>query len=301
MPNPLFFEAVNFTTSDKLTLPGLLHLPEKPAGVCIFIHGLTGDVFGKLGLTLTEHLSQQGYGTLLFNNRGAGIVSKFKKIDKRKAKGYESQTIGTAFEDFRESAIDIQAAVDYLKKQKIKNICLVGHSTGCQKSIYYLAQRGKQKQIQAVVLLAPVSDYAAFKRDLGDKLQLPVLYAKKLIADGKGGSLLPKDIFSEMVSAQRLVSLATVESEEEIFTYASDKNPVTLQKVTTPIMAIFGELDEYNDRPVLALVEWFEENLAAKKKRVEWIEGATHSFTDKEERVARLITSWLTALTAKKQ
>lgn len=289
------YEAVSFQTKDKLTLHGLLTVPKNAKGVCIYIHGLTGSALNNTQIhALAPVLTSAGFGVFVIDTRGADIIHKVKKEDKSKPKGYVSLSIGTAFEVFTDCTFDIDAAVQYLQKLNVKNIHLIGHSTGCQKSIYYLSQLPKQSKIKSVLLLAPLSDYAAAIAD--PKLPEKTGYAKFLVKSGKKNTLLPDDLFGELLSAQRFLSLYTPNSKEEIFTYASGKKAKTLRSVTVPTLAVFGEKDEYLDRPVLELVEWFEENIHAKKKQVEWIEGANHSFKGKEKQMGNVIVSWLQGL-----
>lgn len=288
---PVRYEIVSFQTKDKIIHNGLLSLPKSPKGVAIYVHGLFDDAFNGLGVGLSNKLYKAGYGTLLFNNRGTGFVSSFTKYEKNK-KSYIN--IGTSYEQFTDCVHDIDAAISFLHERKIKNITLICHSTGCQKSIYYISALKSPSKIKSVILLAPLSDYSVAIKD--SKYQEKLGYAKLLVSTGHKNDLLPQNVSAELLSAQRYVSLYDPASKEEIFTYASGKKAKTLRSVTVPTLAVFGEKDEYLDRPVLELVEWFEENIHAKKKQVEWIEGANHSFKGKEKQMGNVIVSWLQGL-----
>lgn len=284
------YEAVSFQTKDKLTLNGLFSLPKNAKSVCIYIHGLFDDVFNGLGLEMAEKLYDEGYGILVFNNRGTGFVSSFTRYEKQK-KNYVN--LGTAYETFTDCVYDLDAASAFLQANNVKKVHLIGHSTGCQKAVYYVSQLKKQSKIKSVILFAPLSDYSVGIQDphYAEKLG----YAQLLVKSGQKHQLLPQKLYSELLSAQRYVSLYSPNSKEEIFTYASDKKAKILRTVSIPTLAVFGENDEYLDRPVLELVEWFEENIHAKAKQVEWIEGANHSFKGEEKQLGKLITSWLEA------
>lgn len=290
------FEVIPLVTEDKLHINGLFHYPERAKGVCVYVHGLFSSAVTSLGQRLVPAFSDHGYGTFLLNTRGAGTVTGFKREDNRKRSGYKYETLGTVYENFADCVYDLQSAVDFLKSHGVKNIFFVGHSTGCQKSTYYLTQRGKQKYVKGIILLAPLSDYAVFSRELGSDYELALLYAKKMIVQKRGQEIMPNYLVAETLSAQRFLSLADPKSNEEIFTYDSGKNPKSLHSLSVPTLAVFGDEDEYNGRPVLELVEWFESNLLAKKKRVEWIEGADHDFTNKEKELGSILVRWLTGL-----
>lgn len=285
------FEVVKFQTKDKVTLNGLYAKPKKGDPVIIFIHGLTGSLFSGMAQSIADKLTRNGIGLLYFNNRGAEIVAKFKKEDQRKTKGYESLYLGTALEKFTDSRLDLEAAIDFLKEKKHKEIYLMGHSTGCQKSVYYLSQRGKQKDVTGVILIAPLSDYGVLRNESNYRLWLE--YTQRAVKNGRSDQLMPQELIDGYWSNQRFLSLTDPNSEEEIFTYASDKEPGTLRKVKIPTLVILGEEDQYADRSVLKLVEWFEANVQAKQKRVTWIEGANHSFQGKEKKLVEEIIGFV--------
>ncbi|MCA9390309.1 DUF1749 domain-containing protein [candidate division WWE3 bacterium] len=287
------FDVVTFQASDGVQLNGLLSLPKSPKGVCIYVHGLTSSAFTSLGHAVTPMLNKAGYGIFILNTRGAGLVTGFKREDKRKASGFRYETFGTTFETFTDSVHDLDGAVLFLKSHKLKNIVFIGSSTGCQKSVYYLSQRGKQRGIMGIVLLSPLSDRVVIQSELGSQFDYALAHAKWLVNHKQKDAIMPAELTDFMLSAQRFVSLTDLKSEEEIFTYSNSKKPKTLESIKVPTLAVLGDKDEYNDRPVLELVEWYENTLQAKKKRVEWIEGADHGFTGKEKQVGAKITTWL--------
>jgi pimeloyl-ACP methyl ester carboxylesterase len=232
---------------------------------------------------------------VFFNNRGQGKIAKIKKINKRSKKGYKSEFIGEAHEVFTECTDDIQGVINFVRSCGVSNIYLVGHSTGCQKSIYYLSQRGKQKFVRGVILLCPISDYAsALKMDREEKLVKAEKVARKLVAENKSHELLPLETWPEMHDAQRFLSLYTPDSKEEIFTYVQpEKRPETLQKVKIPMLAVFAEKDEFRDRPTKKLAKWFEKNIKSKQYKIAIVKNAGHSFTEYEDKVAKEIANWL--------
>ncbi len=284
---------VQIETPDKYLLNGFWFGPEKSRRVFIFVHGLSASLFSRI--SLLSCLAQNNVSVLTFNNRGYDIVAKIKKADQRRSRKYSSVIIGAAFEKFTDCVFDIQGAVNFAQKKGAKEIILIGHSTGSQKSAYFLSKRGKQKQVKAVVLLSPVSDYASSLKENGEqKLKKIEAYATKLVKKGKSDELLPISIWPDLNSAQRFLSLNTPDSEEEIFCYVSpDKKPKTLKKIRIPTLVVLAEKDEYRDRPIKQIAKWFTKNLRRKNTEVKVIKGADHSFTYTEKEVADLIISWL--------
>ena len=128
---------------------------KKPKRVIVWMHGLGSSVFSKLGII--ELLARGDTAVLAFNNRGHDVVSK-------SARGKKYIIAGAAHEVFTDCVDDIQGAINFVKKQGVRDIYLVGHSTGCQKSIYW-AHKKKGKGIKGIILLAPLSDYSVALRD----------------------------------------------------------------------------------------------------------------------------------------
>lgn len=286
-------KVITITTPKKYILNGLWFGPDKPDRVLIFIHGLTATAFSNHKISVP--LSDQNTAVITFSNRGHDKVAKLKKIDKRKKKGYRSIYAGEALEVFTDCVDDIQGAVDLIKAKGVNKMFLIGHSTGCQKSIYYLSRQGKQKQVNGVVLLCPVSDYAASslftkKQDLNKILSC----AKKMKYQGKENDLLPGNIWPDYHSAQRFLSLYTPDSDEEIFTYAqSNKIPNTLQRVKLPTLAVFAGNDKYHDRPTKRIVDWFKENSRSSDLSTDVVNNAPHNFNGYEDELLEKLQIWL--------
>jgi alpha-beta hydrolase superfamily lysophospholipase len=284
---------VEIITPKKIVLNGLWFGPEKPERVVIFIHGLASSAFSNHRLTVP--LVDPRTAVLLFNNRGHDKVTRVKKIDKRKKRGYISITAGAAHEVFTDCVDDIQGAVDFAKSRGVRNVYLFGHSTGCQKSVYYLSKSGKQQQVAGVILLAPMSDYAgALKFDKEGQLAKATALAKKHIAEGKEHFILPLDVWPGLDDAQRFLSLYTPDSKEEIFSYCQPKkHPRAYASVKIPMLIVLGGKDEYRDRPIQRIGQWFIKYAKTKDHAVNIINNSLHSFFEHEGEVTSLIRNWL--------
>lgn len=285
---------IDIVTPKKFVLNGLWFGPESPSKIIIFIHGLGGNAFSSHKLVVP--LADSQTAVITFSNRGHDQISSTKKVDKRENKGYFRITAGASLEIFTDCVDDIQGAVNYaLTVDPKTSIYLVGHSTGCQKAVYYLSRPGKQKFIKAVVLLSPMSDYAgALKFDKDGNLKLVVKSAEDLVKKSQPQELLPSNIWPEITSAQRFLSLATPESQEEIFCYTlSGKIPTTYRKIKIPVLAVLAQSDEYRDRPIKKIAVWFERNSESKKLSVKIIPSAPHNFYKHETQVLTIIKSFI--------
>lgn len=286
-------EPVRFETPQSYLLDGLLFGDTKSADIgYIFLHGLTANMFSLQNVLAP--LTGAKTVALYFNNRGHDKIAKIRKLDPETEKGYTSELIGEAMEVFTDCVDDIQGAIDFLEERGISKIILVGHSTGCQKSVYYLSGSDASTSVIGAVLLCPLSDYAAALAlsDL-EILRDAVAVAEDLIARGTPFALLPDELGVGLYSAQRFLSLNTPDSTEEIFTYAQpEKTPTTLQSVRVPMLAVFAENDEYSDRPAEQLERWFVSVKKSQKLKTAIISGAVHNLSGYEAAVSKVVQSF---------
>jgi pimeloyl-ACP methyl ester carboxylesterase len=280
-------------TPNKFLLNGLWFGSENTKRTIIFIHGLTGSAFSTL--KIVNKFIDENTSVLTFSNRGSAKISKVKRLDKRRKKGSTSFIVGEAHEIFADCVDDIQGAVNLVNSLGIREIFLMGHSTGCQKSIYYLSQRGNQKKIKSIILLSPLSDYASFIKNIDLKLAKKLeTIAQDLINRNTPHQLMPIDLWPEIHDAQRFVSLYTPNSSEEIFCYAQkDKLPITFRKIRIPTLVILGEKDNYRDRPISIIASWFKKMTKAKNISINIVKNASHGFEGCETDVSNIVTSWI--------
>lgn len=275
---------VEIETPKKVRLNGLWFGTKKPARVIVWVHGLGSSAFSRQGII--ELLAKGDTAVLAFNNRGSGVISRFSKGKKR----YEG---GAAHEEFAECVDDIDGAIAFARAQGAKKIFLAGHSTGCQKSVYYAAKR-KGKGVAGIILLAPIADYAGLSAEERVLLPKATKAAQVLVAAGKSHDLLPDDVWPYPIDAQRFLSLYTPDSvEQSIFSYFDvSKTPRVLRSVTVPMYALLAEDDEYGDRPAEEIALWLDEHARAPLS-MSIIAGVEHGFKGAEKEVADAIKKWV--------
>lgn len=281
---------IKIQTPKKFLLDGIFLGSQKAKNVIIFIHGLGGNLFSQS--ELVERLIDKNNSVLLFNNRGNGLLTRINQLDKKEPSGSRKHLIGMAHEVFTDCVDDIDGAVKFIESLGDKNIFLMGHSTGTQKSVYYLSKK-KNKKIKGAILLAPMSDfadtYAFTDRKIYNKA---VNLARKMVSEGNAGVFLPKKVWPFMVDAQRFLSLFTPESTEEIFTYASGKDPKVLKAVKIPMLVILAEKDDFRDREIVEISKWFKDELEGKNVEINIIKNAPHNFKDYSSELEKIIKEW---------
>ena len=120
-------ELVNFLSSDKLILSGFLYNAKTTNTAIVYIHGMTSTMLGGPFQAMCNAAKKSKTAFFTINNRGAGTLTRFKRLKGKKA---VSVNIGTACERFEECIYDIEGAIHFLKARGYSKIILVGHSTG---------------------------------------------------------------------------------------------------------------------------------------------------------------------------
>ena len=268
----------------------------KPRRAIVFVHGLGSNAFAYHDY-LTP-LADRKTAVIFFSNRGHDQVSRIKRSSPKGTRQQRSLIAGAANEVFAECVDDIQGVVDTLHKKHVEAVYLVGHSTGCQKSVCYLAKSKRQKNVRGAVLLCPVSDYASIRKSTDPKqLRRAQAAARNLTRKGQSHSYIPPAIWPSLVDAQRFISLFTPNGQEELFTYAQPhKVPATLRRIRVPMHVVLAEKDEYRDRDSQEIAAWFSANMRSRRGSVSVIPGAGHGFKGLEHKVVNELRAWLAGL-----
>lgn len=276
---------IEILTPKKFVLNGLWFGPAKAKRVVIWVHGLGSSMFGRLGVA--HHIVDEQTALLVFNNRGHDKVARISQ-GKRSIRG------GAAHEVFTDCVDDIQGAINFARRFGVRKIYLAGHSTGCQKSIYWAHK--KRRGVRGIVILAPMSDYAAEKHISGEAdIRKGLVAARKLVGSRQAHALLGERDWkwSLLADAQRFISLYSGTSAEEIFTYWDAKrNPRTLRSVKIPTLVLLAGKDEYADRPAKEIAAWFDKNISAPHS-VAIVPRVEHGFKGGEKQVARAIRKFI--------
>ncbi|MCL4437611.1 alpha/beta fold hydrolase [Patescibacteria group bacterium] len=288
---------IEIITPKKIQLDGLWFGPAHSKRVIIFVHGLASTAFKT---KMARSWVSQSAAVITFGNRGHDKITSVRKILKNR-RGYKSILAGEAHEVFTDCADDIQGAVNFAKKRGAKDIYLAGHSTGCQKITYWASRKNNQRQVKGLILLAPLSDYSiALAFDKNGKLGRAVKFARALVKKGKKHELMPKDLWSDPLDAQRFLSLSTPNSAEEIFSYAQPKKyPRIFKAVKLPVMAILAEKDEYADRSAEKIANWLKKHSASKKISIRTIPEVGHSFHGAEKTILIYVKNWIKSINEK--
>ncbi len=287
IPNSIDGKLVTFLATDRLILNGFLVEKESSRSCIVYVHGMTGNFYGGLlSKTLAKRALKYNYSTFVVNTRGHDILSSGRLANQ----AMKHVTIGTMVEKFEDSIKDLDGALRYLKSIGYARFFLVGHSTGCQKILYYQYVR-KRRDVKALALLAPDDDYNLNKRNLGNKWRTTVSRARVLSRTRKSREYNPGIPFSPA----RFMSIADPKRiEARLFNY--EGGLVEFTSVNTPMYVVFGTKDEGAVKPVKEYVATLWRKTSSSNYGSLIIKNARHSFSGYEKVVSDSVIKWISSI-----
>ncbi len=166
--------------------------------------------------------------------------------------------------------------LNWLKKQGVESVVLLGHSRGGNQTAWFAAERD-EAAISKVVLVAPQvwdekKNASGYKKNYNTELAPVLAKAQQLVADGKGDSqLTPVDfIYCAQTSATARAFVSYYKPEPRMDT------PTLLKAISKPVLVVAGSED--------TVVKGLAEKMASQAGRdnigFEMIDGADHMFLD---------------------
>ena len=286
-------DIVSFTASDGLVLYGALYEPQaKSSFALLYVSGLGGSFYGRTQEALAKASLKEGIALFSMQHRGSYIVESFNY-----SSGKKEMIAGSAMERFEDSEKDIRGAIAFLRSRGYKRIVLVGKSTGCQKSVYYLS-RNRDRSVKGLVLLSPVDDRNFDLRNYRSKKAFGsrVALAKRIAKRDPNALMPPKKMSSDqrIISASRFLSTSDKSRPEgNIFDYESGKL-AQFSRIRVPVLAIFGSDDEYMVIPPAEAVKVLERDSSSKLSHF-IISGAGHSLFKGGSFPSKRIIGWVLA------
>ena len=282
---------LRLTAEDKLILQGIIYTPEqKTKKAYLHIHGMAGNFYENRFLDfMTEGLMLIGYAFMSINTRGHDMIADFALAEPEE----KYKRIGNSYEKFEECLLDIKPAIDYLEKEGYSEIVLCGHSLGCSKVAYYLAQT-QDVRIQKLILMSPSDMVQLFEAESNHLILTE--QANKMISEGKGAEFIPVKIWDwYYLSASTFLDFSTRDFPIDVFnTYDKDKLSL-LNKIKIPVLAFFGENDDaaglYSKQETLDIIKKKTSN--AQRFDTVIIKGASHGYFNREKEMTQEIIDWL--------
>ncbi|MCR4330204.1 MAG: alpha/beta hydrolase [Candidatus Roizmanbacteria bacterium] len=285
-------------TEDNLRLQGV-HYDSGSKNTCVLcIHGMSGNfIENYFASVLGDTLSNQNIGFVYGHNRGYNHIND---IVKKEADGkFKTVRIGAMYERFEESINDIDAWLNEVKRLGYKKVVLLGHSLGCNKTIYFYSKK-QPKDIAGVVLASPPDMVGLFEKTEYQPNHKELLSeAISNIKDGNPRKLVSGTVWDwYQLSSQTYFDLSETKGlVDNLPVLRSPDKFEELSQINVPILGIMGELDDI----AIKTLEEDMDLIASKAEKCpsftkEFIKGANHTYDQQEEAFAKVVTDWVKKL-----
>jgi alpha-beta hydrolase superfamily lysophospholipase len=282
-------EFCRVNTKDGLRLDGLLFEPEREAKAAVLhLPGRAGNFYANGFLDVMARIyTDNGFALLSVNTRGHDHIADFRVGDTQ-----EIKRIGQAFDIFEECVLDIAAWVEFLKNKGFKKIILQGHSQGAAKLVYFLSKE-LRPEIVAMVLMSPADAPGLLRKYQPEVFAQNLVLAKEMIRSGRGEDLLPDKIRGwYYISAKTFVNEMSGK-EADIFPIFDDGDFGKLENIKVPALAFYGENENTLMYSAQKDLEIIAPHLKNPRSKTFIINGADHTYFEKEGIAARMIVDWL--------
>ena len=287
-------EKVDFLATDGIELSGILYNgKEKNKKIILSIHGMASNCMKTRDTIIAKNANENNIDYFCFNNRGSEIVKYISKnINGKK----EKQLAGTAYEDVLESYEDIVGAILKLKELGYKDIYLQGHSLGCTKIVYTYNELLEEKEtdilnsIKGVILLSLIDIPMAIKVYTGEKFEK---YLKLAEEKENKLELMPTSSFIHPISVKTFLRYARDNKEIDFARYGRDNELEKLNNIKAPLFMRWGNDNEMILQKADELVSMVSNLIQNENKDINYIDGANHSYNEKEETLAKEIIEFV--------
>lgn len=278
---------VNAETKDNIELLGLLSESNAGKTIVVHFHGMQGNFFKNNFIqNMLVDYPEKGVSFLTVEQRGAEAVRFFPKGDQY-LKG------GNAFENFGECRHDIKAWIDFARSIGYENIYLQGHSLGCSKIAYYLAE--SDSDIEGAIFISPADMHGIFIERVKNGSKL-LQEAKEMSKEGKGEEILVEQCDGwKYLSANTFIDLYSEDSDTAIFNFLKPELGFeTLEDIETSILAITGSKDAgIVTEPEKSMKMLEEKTINASEIKTKVLEDAEHDFRGFEKEIIEEVSNYI--------
>lgn len=277
---------VRINSIDGIEQPGILYTPNDETNkIVIHVHGLNGNFYENRFIDiLAESYTSKGFAFLTFNNRGRDFITELLKGD-------EPTIIGGSLERFKDTLLDIEGIVNWVKEKGYSEITLEGHSYGCNKVLYYYNKK-KEECIKNIVLLAPCDIPSESKKFLNsEEYEIIKKESTRLVNEGKEDELINFSIMANgKIAAGTYYYDFLPNGENDFIRYSDGINGKSkiLNSIDIPVLVIFGDADEcVLTEPIDIIKGYLTNNID--KCNIQIIKGANHSYSGKYKELGEVI------------
>jgi len=277
-------ELIEFYAEDGAILNGFINRGEtRTEQVLIQIHGMTSNCFKNREKIISKNVERIGIDSICFNTRGSDIVKYIKYQDGKKKLG------GTAYEDVEESYYDIIGAIKYALQLGYQKIYLQGHSLGATKIVYTYNKMKRNNDINleyvnAIILLSLVDIPYMFSKFSTQEL---LEYALRKEEENNMLEMMPSNSFLHPMSVKTFLRYTKYNKEIDFAKFSEENYDFKeLNCINIPLFIRWGNNKELIEREANDQVNFINSKIKNEMKDINFIDGADHSFRDKEEVLA---------------
>ena len=285
-------ERLDFTATDGIKLNGLIYKSkEKTDTVILSVHGMSSNCFKTRDTIISKRANETDIDYFCFNNRGSELVKYIRKIEDGKKKKFLG---GTSYEDVLDGYKDILGAIKKLKELGYKNIYLQGHSLGSTKIVYTYNKLKEERSIylddiKGIILLSLIDIPMTLKVYLRENYNHYVELAEEKQKDGKEEELMPRNSFIHPISVKTFLRYAKYNKDIDFAQYGRDNKLEELNNIDIPLFMRWGNDNEMIIQKADELVEMLNKIIKNPNKDINYIDGADHGYSGKEEILAEQI------------
>lgn len=290
-------EIVKFTASDGIILDGILNkCEEKTNKILIQIHGMVSNCFKKRERKIAKKVEDIGIDTLCFNNRGSEVV-RYIKSETASFLG------GTAYEKIEDCYYDIVGAIEFALNLGYENIYLQGHSLGSTKVVYTYNRLKEEnskylKNIKVIILLSLCDSSDTIEMNKDDKY---LKIAEEKASNGEMMDLMPLESYVHPISVRSYLQYARDYQSIDFARFDDeDYEFEVLNKIDVPLFMRWGNVNELIKRDAKDLAQFMNEKIHNPNKDISYIDGADHTYYEKEEQLGEEIKRFLSSLVINK-
>ena len=284
----MLVDLVHITAADGLRLDGVLHSAAKTqtenarCDAIVCIHG-TGSNFYSSGIfqKLTPGWLERGMQVVWANTRGHdGLTTAYTDKGRRR--------LGAAYEQFKESPLDLRAWADFLVERGATRIVYFGHSAGAVKAIYSQAVQPHSAVVGVAAVSPPRLSHSFFSQSAKRREFLDTFRrAEMLVAAGEAKALMEVTFpMPYVVSAGGYL---------EKYGPAEQYNILKLlPQVRCPTLVTYGSVEVEREVAFQGLPDAVMQlSPTGERVRTAVIDGADHIYTGRTEQLGRVVENWL--------
>lgn len=288
-------DLINFYAEDGVLLNGFIAKANSKK-IVIATHGMSSNCFKCRERIIAEKCLENNISFFGYNNRGSELV-KYLKQNKN---GNEKKLLGgTSYEIPTDAYFDIKGAICKALELGYNEIYLQGHSLGSTKIVYTYNKLKKEKaeilnNIKGIILLSLVDIPRSLKIYLNSNFNKMLELAEHKEKNNELLDIMPKESFIHPISVKTFLKYARDNEDINFAKYNQKEYDFKeLNNIEIPLFMRWGNSNEMIEQPADELVSMLDSKIINNCKDINYIAGADHGYTEKEELLASQIIEFL--------